>query len=198
MGCGASSASRPSAPYEAINAPAGSAPAGRKSLGKSGKSNTLGELEKMGKLDGGPRAGVRKVVEQSCDGQSFFMNLTPAERAAMVNAMIPRECAVGEMILVEGEPGDEFFVVMSGKYEAYKEPYEAGDVLLRTFVSGMAFGELALMYNAPRAASVRCREAGELWKLPRDSFQQICSESANKRPTHLQKPRAGSGRRPPL
>lgn len=47
---------------------------------------------------------------------------------------------------------------------------------------GEAFGELALMYNAPRAATIICKEEGVLYKLDRQTFRNIVQEAAiNKR-----------------
>ena len=46
---------------------------------------------------------------------------------------------------------------------------------------GESFGELALMYNAPRAASIKCSVQGTLFGLDRQTFKHIVEESANKR-----------------
>lgn len=56
----------------------------------------------------------------------------------------------------EGEAGDNLYVIQSGVFEAYKGSGAAEKVVF-TYKEAGAFGELALMYNCPRAASVRVR-----------------------------------------
>ena len=68
----------------------------------------------------------------------------------------------------EAEQGDNFYVIESGIFAAcIKEK--------RVFVyeGKGAFGELALMYNCPRAATVQAATAGVLWGLDRSTFRSI-------------------------
>ena len=49
-----------------------------------------------------------------------------------------------------------------------------------TYGRGDSFGELALMYNCPRAATVKCTASGVLWALDRATFRTIlCSKQAS-------------------
>ena len=43
----------------------------------------------------------------------------------------------------------------------------------RTYLTNESFGELALLYNAPRAATVKCAESGTLWVLDRKAFRHV-------------------------
>lgn len=45
----------------------------------------------------------------------------------------------------------------------------------------MSFGELALLYQAPRAATVTCAEAGTLWVIDRQQFKSILREASEAR-----------------
>jgi len=45
---------------------------------------------------------------------------------------------------------------------------------------GSSFGELALMYDSPRAASIRADTSAELWKLDRSTFRFILAKSSSK------------------
>ena len=52
---------------------------------------------------------------------------------------------------------------------------------LKFYVPGEAFGELALLYNAPRAASIVASEQSELWALDRRTFNHIVKDSAQQK-----------------
>lgn len=52
---------------------------------------------------------------------------------------------------------------------------------MKDYVPGEAFGELALLYNAPRAATIRATEDSVLWSLDRNTFNHIVKDSASKK-----------------
>jgi cAMP-dependent protein kinase regulator len=52
---------------------------------------------------------------------------------------------------------------------------------LKTYKSGEAFGELSLMYNAPRAATITAKTPGKVFALDRLTFSQIVKQSAIKK-----------------
>jgi len=52
---------------------------------------------------------------------------------------------------------------------------------LKTYQPGEAFGELSLLYNAPRAATIIANEECQLWKLDRETFNHIVKDAANKK-----------------
>ena len=55
------------------------------------------------------------------------------------------------------------------------------DVYLKTYQPGESFGELALLYNAPRAASIKSKTACTLFALDRECFNHIVKEAAIKK-----------------
>jgi len=112
--------------------------------------------------------------------QSFiFETIDEKSLDVLVKAMMKVEYKDGEKIITEGENGDYLFVVDEGTMICYKEKDGEGSVL-KTVKSGDIFGELALLYNAPRAASVTAKAASLCWKLDRETFGHITSQASEK------------------
>jgi cAMP-dependent protein kinase regulator len=82
-------------------------------------------------------------------------------------------------------PGDFFYVIDSGKFNVYKRPdaytpSSENDGYGRQvfqYETGGSFGELALMYSVPRAATVRASTPGILWRTDRETFRHIIIDS---------------------
>ena len=74
-------------------------------------------------------------------------------------------------MIKQGENGDHFYIVNKGSYQAFLS--QAGDKPVATYGEGDSFGELALLYTAPRAATVICKEAGSVWAIERKIFRYI-------------------------
>jgi cAMP-dependent protein kinase regulator len=109
----------------------------------------------------------------------MFAALDQSERDIVILAMEERSFAVGETVITQGEEGNELFVVDSGKLECFKQVSgSAGPKLVKTYGPGDAFGELALLYNAPRAATIKVISPCVLWVLDRNCFNHIVKESA--------------------
>eukprot|EP00919_Chromeraceae_sp_WS-2016_P069964 GHVR01165888.1.p1 GENE.GHVR01165888.1~~GHVR01165888.1.p1 ORF type:complete len:227 (+),score=60.71 GHVR01165888.1:119-799(+) len=84
--------------------------------------------------------------------------------------------------IVQGADGDCLYVVDSGVVDCYKifEPGQP-EKLVKTCGTGDVFGELALLYNCPRAASVESRDKSVVWMLDRATFNAIVKDSAAKK-----------------
>lgn len=65
-----------------------------------------------------------------------------------------------------------------GVYEAYVNGENGKQLLVHTYNGKGSFGELALMYNMPRAATIKAATAGSLWAMDRQTFRRIVLKSA--------------------
>ncbi|KAK4531336.1 hypothetical protein CCYA_CCYA07G2193 [Cyanidiococcus yangmingshanensis] len=79
----------------------------------------------------------------------------------------------GETIFEQGEKGDNFYIVKSGVLERWISKPGYQPKLAGTLQPGDSFGELSLMYNAPRGATVRARTDVELWAISAESFHRL-------------------------
>lgn len=86
----------------------------------------------------------------------------------------------GEVVIREGDPnGDSLYVVGSGTLQCTKRFKEySSPTFLKTYNPGEAFGELALLYNAPRAATITSNQESVLYALDRNTFNHIVKGSA--------------------
>ena len=103
----------------------------------------------------------------------FLQVLQDYEILLVADALCAVNPAKGETIIKQGDDGDEFYIILQGeclvlKSENGGEPKEVGKLR-----SGNYFGELALMQNAPRAATIVAGDNCKLVKLDRASFQRL-------------------------
>jgi cAMP-dependent protein kinase regulator len=103
----------------------------------------------------------------------FFSKLAQEQREMMADAMAPLEKNDGEEIIVQGDPGDNFYIMEQGVADVYVSKGGGAPEKVFTYEegSGAAFGELALLYNAPRAATVKAVGVVKLWSLGQDEFR---------------------------
>jgi len=83
--------------------------------------------------------------------------------------------AAGETVIREGDPGDRYYVVESGRFSV-ERLVGGAKVLLAELKSGDAFGEEALVSEAKRNATVTSLGEGELLRLERTHFDELLRE----------------------
>ncbi|HUF13356.1 MAG TPA: cyclic nucleotide-binding domain-containing protein [Longimicrobiales bacterium] len=108
----------------------------------------------------------------------LFRGLPETELWSMTALARPRGVGKGEMLFREGDPGDRFYIVYSGAVEVLKERPLGDHERLAVKRAGEAFGEMSLLNDAPRSASVRALEPSELLVISRDDFNALLGGSA--------------------
>lgn len=113
-------------------------------------------------------------------GQSFLFNsLEENEMNTVLGAFEEKKFSAGETVITQGEQGDVLYYIEEGELDCYKcFKKEEGDVWLKLYNPGEAFGELALLYNAPRAATIKSKTDCILWALDRETFKNIVQDAA--------------------
>lgn len=106
------------------------------------------------------------VVEMSLlAGIPMFAALPPATLESVARAAEPVSIRPGEEIIRQGDTGDTFYAVVDGEFEI-----EMNGVFLRSAPRGDFFGEVALLSDVTRTATVRARVPSELLAIHRDPF----------------------------
>lgn len=99
---------------------------------------------------------------------SIFRSVSDGSLHEMINRIVCRRITPNEYVFREGERGDTFYIVKSGTFEVYRN-----NKLLNTYVDRGGFGELALLYAAPRNCTVKAVTKGVLWQIDRQCFRSI-------------------------
>jgi MFS family permease len=90
----------------------------------------------------------------------------------LARALVPVEAPAGETIVREGEPGDQYFVVAAGQLDV-----SIGGAYVRTIAPGDGFGEIALLRDSPRIATVTATSNVTLYALERAPFLEAVTGS---------------------
>jgi len=112
----------------------------------------------------------------------LFTSVDPKDFVVLLGAVQEDKCEAKKRVIRKGEDGDFMCIIESGTFKCYV-PAEDGseEKCVKTCVPGDVFGELALMYNCPRAASVEADTEGTCWKLDRETFNAIVRDAAQKK-----------------
>ncbi|XP_065189775.1 cAMP-dependent protein kinase regulatory subunit-like [Sycon ciliatum] len=98
----------------------------------------------------------------------LFAHLDENERSDIFDAMFAQHFYEGEIVINQGAPGDNFYIIESGEVGVWKN-----HTFLATLSSGASFGELALIYGTPRAATVKAKTDLSLWCIDHNSYRRI-------------------------
>ena len=123
----------------------------------------------------------QKKLHEILQKNLLFQNLDSEQTQIVIDAMYPVDKDDGEVIIQQGDPGDLFYVVEEGNPEVYVQKEGADPIKVLTYKQGDSFGELALMYNAPRAATVKAKGFCKLWALDRLTFKVILMDTTMKK-----------------
>lgn len=137
--------------------------------------------------DSEPRVVHPKTDEQRCRLQEackdilLFKALDQEQFSQVLDAMFEVIVQPEEHVIDQGDDGDNFYVIERGVYDIVVKKDGVGCCVGQYDNKG-SFGELALMYNTPRAATIIAKQEGALWGLDRATFRRlIVKNNAKKR-----------------
>jgi len=103
--------------------------------------------------------------------------LSSEDRQKLISKFELQEFAVEQPIVKEGDPGDAMFLIKSGKAEVSTiDPKEKKKLVLASFGPGDFFGEVSLIKNKPRTATIMALTPMEVLVINRKSFNELTRE----------------------
>jgi CRP-like cAMP-binding protein len=108
----------------------------------------------------------------------LFHGLNNRHLEHIAKRMVERQYSAGQPIVTQGHGGEGFFVVVSGKAEAFRERSDGDKVPVNSFGPTDFFGELALLDDGLRTASVIAAEPTHCLALTRWDFLTVLREDA--------------------
>jgi len=119
-------------------------------------------------MDEDKKASLTKSITQS----ALFQHLKEEEMEGVFESLFPSEASADEVIIQQGDEGDNFYIIDEGSVDIF-----VNNTKVVTLGEGGSFGELALIYGTPRAATVKAATYVKMWGIDRDSYKRILMES---------------------
>ncbi|HEY7659226.1 MAG TPA: cyclic nucleotide-binding domain-containing protein, partial [Actinomycetota bacterium] len=110
---------------------------------------------------------LAELREQPC-----FANLSTDQLVELRNGGVWMTIAPGESVVEQGQEGDSFYAVSSGQFEVVQDGERK-----QTIGPGSYFGEIALLLDVPRTATVTARTPARVFRLDREGFDTILATS---------------------
>jgi len=111
---------------------------------------------------------ARELIRMAILDNEFMKHLENSQIKEIVDSMYPMEYAQGSLIIKEGDVGSIVYVMEGGKVEVSRK-----GKFLSVMASGKLFGELAILYNCQRTATIKAATDCKLWAVERACFQTI-------------------------
>jgi len=172
------------------------------------KSKAIDKLKKQGSalMDVSPdiEVDLKKLYNEKTENEKLriadaikasvmFRNITDEQREMIFGVMESVQVKKGTWVIKQGTVGDRFYIIDEGRFEVRivpdgeKDEDGTGGHTVHVYEGSVArhahpcFGELALMYSAPRSASIIAQSDGHLWALHRLAFRQVLAQSQDTR-----------------
>jgi CRP-like cAMP-binding protein len=108
-------------------------------------------------------------------GMMLFAWVMFDDLTARAHSLAERSFRGGEFVFRQGDAGDRIYVVKSGEVEVVRDDPQKGEVVLARLGKGAYFGEMALLSDAPRNASVRAATDVTALAIERGDFHSLFS-----------------------
>ena len=106
----------------------------------------------------------------------LFSDLPRDAFVELTERMELRVASSGDALISENEPGVSMFIIIQGRVKVVRTGDDGEEIMLAQLSDGTFFGEMALLSDAPRTASVVCTEETMLFEISRDLLDQMTTQ----------------------
>ena len=110
-------------------------------------------------------------IEKRLADIPLFAVLDADEREALASCLMPRRILKGQPVFLQGDPGDEMYLLLEGRVRIACESLTGREITLALLTDGGFFGEMALLDGEARSATALAETPGQLLVLRRADFQ---------------------------
>lgn len=149
----------------------------------SAESGNVNEKEEKEPIKYPKDEKTLEYLDNTLKNNILFNHLEDEDRRFLWQYMCQKEFPPGTVIIQQDDPeADFFYLIESGEAEVYKD-YKDGKGQIKVFQYGPNgfFGELALMYNTPRAATVKSKTPCKVWAIERVTFRKYLMNSTKEK-----------------
>ncbi len=122
---------------------------------------------------------VKRIIHNAIKGNTLFKACSEEELVHLIDVFESADFQKGDTVIKQGDEGEHFYVVEAGSLDITVQNDGEGSNEVHVgvpYLPGSAFGELALMYGSPRAATIRAKEDCRLWCIERKAFRGITGQ----------------------
>lgn len=150
----------------------------------------------------------RQQLSEAVRNILLFRALDKEQMQEVLDAMFEKMVVADDVVIQQGDDGDNFYVIQEyvlllvvllwnfehfsneiiliiftfrGIFYAFVQEHGKEPVHIHTYENRGSFGELALLYNMPRAATIKAVTDGSIWAMDRQTFRRILLKSAFKK-----------------
>jgi CRP/FNR family transcriptional regulator, cyclic AMP receptor protein len=107
----------------------------------------------------------------------LFQSLNEAQLDVLATGSLRRNYPRGRTIVAEGEPSQSLYILLSGRAKVQRSDSEGKEVILAVIGPGEFFGEMSLIDDAPRSASVITLESSDFMAINKDNFKAMLMQN---------------------
>ena len=120
---------------------------------------------------------AKELIRKGIRSNNFLRHLEEAQVKEIISYMYIKTYRPDEYVIQEGENGSALFVMFNGHVQVSK----GNDLLGKPLGAGVLFGELAILYNCTRTASVRALDDVQVWTIERSVYQTVMRKTGTVR-----------------
>ncbi|KAK2944533.1 putative cAMP-dependent protein kinase regulatory subunit [Blattamonas nauphoetae] len=113
-----------------------------------------------------------KSLRETLDKNYLFATLDNSQKDAIAKTMEPKEFQKDAVLIKQGDEGDFFYILVEGECDVHITK-DGNTIKVATLRPGDGFGEIALMHNCPRTATIITPSGCKTWALDRNTYKQV-------------------------